>query len=67
MLFADRLIAITPDGELLELLSDGDFAATAKFEAEFSTGEHVRFETMAVCGRTIAPWLASVCLRRTGS
>ena len=60
MIFADRLIAITPDGELLELLSDGDSAATAKFEAEFSTGDPVRFETMAACGGTIAPWLASI-------
>jgi gluconolactonase len=60
MIFADRLIAITPDGELIELLSDGNSAATAKFEAEFATGDPVRFEIMAACGGTIAPWLASV-------
>ena len=60
MIFADRLIAITPDGELIEILSDGDSAATAKFEAEFATGDPVPFEIMAACGGTIAPWLASI-------
>lgn len=60
MLLADRLIAITPDGDLLELLNDGNDAATAKFESEFATGDAVRFETLSACGGSIAPWLASI-------
>uniref|UniRef100_UPI0035CAF34C SMP-30/gluconolactonase/LRE family protein n=1 Tax=uncultured Sphingomonas sp. TaxID=158754 RepID=UPI0035CAF34C len=60
MVFADRLLAITPDGELLELMNDGDPAATAAFEAYFSTGKPVPFEVTMACGGTVARWLASV-------
>lgn len=60
MIFADRLVAITPEGDLLTLLEDGAPEATARFEAEFATGKPVRFETMAACGGRIAPWLASI-------
>jgi gluconolactonase len=60
MIFADRLVALTPDGELLELFSDGDPEATARFEAEFATGGPVGFETLSRTGGTLAPWLASV-------
>ncbi|PJG47378.1 gluconolactonase [Sphingobium sp. LB126] len=60
MIFADRLIAITPDGELLLLLDDGNPEATARFDAELDSGQPVGFETMAATGGTIAPWLASV-------
>lgn len=60
MIFADRLIALTPDGELLELISDGDPAATARFEEEFATGRAVSFETLSQTGGPLAPWLASV-------
>ena len=60
MIFSDRLVAITPDGEALTLLDDGDPAATARFEQEFATGKPVAFETLAACGGTLAPWLASV-------
>ena len=60
MLFADHLIAITPEREVLRLLEDGDPAQTEKFEAEFATGKPVNFDTMAATGGKIAPWLASV-------
>jgi gluconolactonase len=60
MIFADRLIAITPKGELLELLDDGDADATARFEAAFATGFPVPFEVTLACGGTICPWLASI-------
>ena len=60
MIFADRLVAIAPDGELLELLDDGNPSATAALEGAFATGDPVPFDTlMAACG-TICPWLASV-------
>lgn len=60
MIFADRLVAITPEGEALTLLDDGDARQTAAFEAEFATGRPMRFETLAASGGRIAPWLASV-------
>ncbi|QTH20932.1 SMP-30/gluconolactonase/LRE family protein [Rhizorhabdus wittichii] len=60
MIMADRLVAITPDGELLELLDDGDRQATARFEAEFASGKPVSFETMMACGGDVARWMASV-------
>lgn len=60
MIFADRLVAITPEGDLLELATFGKPAATAAFEAAFATGRPVPFDVLAACGGTIAPWLASV-------
>jgi gluconolactonase len=60
MIFADRLVAITPEGELLELLDDGDPVATARFEAAFSTGRPVPFEVTMACGGDLCRWLASV-------
>ncbi|MDL5156211.1 SMP-30/gluconolactonase/LRE family protein [Actinomycetospora termitidis] len=60
MIFADRLVALTPEGELLELFNDGYAAATARFEEEFAAGGPVAFETLSRTGGTLAPWLASV-------
>ncbi|BBE34178.1 SMP-30/gluconolactonase/LRE family protein [Sphingosinicella microcystinivorans] len=60
MVFADRLVAITPEGDLLELLADGNPSATARFEAEFASGSPVSFDTLMACGGTICPWLASI-------
>jgi hypothetical protein len=60
MIFADRLIAITPQGDLLELLDDGDAEATAQFEAAFATGAPVPFDVMLKCGGPTCNWLASV-------
>lgn len=60
MIFADRLVAITPDGELLELLDDGDLEGTEAVEAAFATGAPVPFETLMRSGGTICPWMASV-------
>jgi sugar lactone lactonase YvrE len=60
MIFADRLLAITPEGDLLELFGDGDPAATDRFEEAFATGAPVSFETMVACGGKVCPWLASV-------
>lgn len=60
MFLADRLVALTPDGELLELMDDGNAVATDEFETAFATGRSVSFEVLSRCGGTIAPWLASV-------
>lgn len=60
MIFADRLVAITPDGDLLTLLDDGNAEGTAGFEKAFAAGGPVPFEVLMRCGGTICPWLASV-------
>ncbi|WP_176596216.1 MULTISPECIES: SMP-30/gluconolactonase/LRE family protein [Sphingobium] len=60
MIFADRLVAITPEGDAIELLNDGDPVATARFEAAFASGNPVDFDTLMACGGTICPWLASI-------
>lgn len=60
MIFADRLVAITPDGELLELFDDGVPEGTAALERAFASGAPVPFDVlMAAAGQT-CPWLASV-------
>jgi gluconolactonase len=60
MIFADRLVAITPEGDLLELLNDGNAAATARFEEAFASGSPVPFDVTIACGGSICPWMASV-------
>jgi gluconolactonase len=60
MIFADALVAITPDGELLKLFEDGDRDATARFDAEFDSGRGISPETMAATGGTVAPWMTSL-------
>jgi len=60
MIFADRLVAITPDGELLELLNDGNPSGTEAVERSFATGTPVPFDVLMCSGGTICPWLASV-------
>lgn len=59
MVMSDRLLAITPQGDVLELLDDGDPSATAALERHFAAGT-VPAEVMAAAHGTIAPWLASV-------
>jgi gluconolactonase len=60
MIFADRLVAITPEGDLLELLDDGDADGTKAVEAAFATGAAVPFDILMKSGGAICPWLASV-------
>lgn len=60
MIFADRLVAITPEGELLTLFDDGDREASARFDAEFDRGGIVSAETMNATGGKILPWLTSI-------
>jgi len=64
MVFADRLVAITPEGDLLELLDDGDLLATARFEAAFASGQAMPFDVALACGGTICNWLASITFGR---
>ncbi|MCL4797943.1 MAG: SMP-30/gluconolactonase/LRE family protein [Burkholderiales bacterium] len=59
MVMADRLIAITPQGDVRVLLDDCNVAATAALEAKFARGEATT-EDMQRAKGTIAPWMASV-------
>jgi len=59
LIMADRLIAITPEGELLVLLDDGQPAATAALDAAWHEGR-VTPDLMAAATGTIAPWMASL-------
>ena len=60
MIFADAIVAITPEGDLLKFFEDGDREAAARFDAELDTGNPVSPETMAATGGKIAPLLTSV-------
>lgn len=60
MIFADRLVAITPQGDLLELFGDGDPQATMALETAFAGGGSVPFDLVLNARGTLCPWLASV-------
>lgn len=60
MIFADRLVAITPDGELLEIFDDGNAEGTAAFEAALASGKPVPFDVLMGAGGPLCTWLASV-------
>jgi gluconolactonase len=55
----DRLIAITPEGELLMLLDDGGPERAAQLDQLYHAGELNPANLMHVHG-TLAPWMASV-------
>jgi len=56
---ADRLIALTPDGEILTLLDDGDPERVAVWDSHFFAGTMTP-EILASARGTLAPMLASV-------
>lgn len=59
LIMADRLIALTPRGDVLVLLDDGDPAGTAALDAAWVEGK-VTPEIMAGASGTLCPWMASV-------
>ncbi|MQB45909.1 SMP-30/gluconolactonase/LRE family protein [Rhizobium sp. ICMP 5592] len=59
LIMADQLIAITPEGELLVILDDGNPTATAALDAAWYEGR-VTPDLMAAATGTIAPWMASL-------
>ncbi|MCO6187584.1 SMP-30/gluconolactonase/LRE family protein [Rhizobium sp. L1K21] len=60
LIMADRLIAITPDGELLTLLDlGGESDALAALDTAWEQGQ-VTPELMAACGSTECRWMASL-------
>lgn len=59
LILSERLVALTPDGELLTLLDDGRPDALAAFDAHWAAGT-VTPEAMHACKGTLAPWMASL-------
>jgi sugar lactone lactonase YvrE len=55
----DRLIAITPEGDVLTLLDDGGAANAAEIDKRFYAGTFAP-NNMPDAGGTLAPWMASV-------
>lgn len=59
LIMSERLVALTPDGQVLTLLDDGNPAAIAAFDRHFHAGTMTP-DVMATCKGTLAPWMASV-------
>lgn len=59
LIMAERLVALTPEGELLTLLDDGKPEAIAAFDRHFYDGTMTP-EVMATCKGSLAPWMASL-------
>lgn len=59
LVMSDVIFAITPDGDYLELLDDGDAAASAALEQAFRE-RRITPEIMLAAGGKLAPWFASL-------
>ncbi|MBT9386800.1 SMP-30/gluconolactonase/LRE family protein [Pseudooceanicola sp. CBS1P-1] len=60
LIMADRLVAITPEGDLLTILdAGGDKAALAALDRAWEENR-VTPELMGACGGTACPWMASL-------
>ena len=59
LIMAERLVALTPEGELLTLLDDGNPQAIKNFDHHFYNGTMTP-DIMATCKGKLAPWMASL-------
>ena len=59
LIMTDKLIAITPEGDVLTLLDDGDPEATKRLNEHYEACT-LTPEIMAACAGTLAPWMASL-------
>lgn len=59
LILTERLIAITPDGEVLTLLDDGNPTALAEYEHHYQMGTTTP-ALMGACKGTLAPMMASL-------
>jgi len=59
LVMSDVIFAITPEGDYVELLDDGDPAASAALERAFRE-RRVTPELMLAAGGKLAPWFASL-------
>lgn len=59
LVMSDKLIALSPDGEVLTLLDDGDPQATARLNRHYAD-KTLTPDIMQAARGTLAPWLASL-------
>ncbi len=59
LIFLDKLVAITPEGDVLTLLDDSNPQANAVYEEHFRAGT-LTPEIMGANHGTLCPWMASV-------
>jgi gluconolactonase len=59
LILAERLVALTPEGELLTLLDDGKPEQIQIYDRHFLAGT-VTPQLMDACSGSIAPWMASL-------
>ena len=59
LILTERLIALTPDGEVLTLLDDGNPGALAVYEQHYAAGTTTP-DLMGACRGTLAPMMASL-------
>lgn len=59
MVYSDKLFVLTPEGDLLILLDEGDPAKVEALERQLREGK-VTEEVLFATGRGIAPWMASI-------
>ena len=59
LVMTDKLIAITPEGDVLTLLDDGNSEATASLNHHFAN-RTLTPEIMAAARGELAPWMASI-------
>lgn len=59
LVMAEKLIALTPEGEMLTLFDDGNPQAVAALEAAYQAGNTTP-ELMMAARSSVTPWIASV-------
>jgi len=59
LVMTDKLIAITPEGEVLTLLDDSDPEAVRRLNQHYEA-RTLTPEIMGACAGTLAPWMASL-------
>jgi sugar lactone lactonase YvrE len=59
LVMADQLVAITPEGDVLTLLDDGNPEATRRLDQHYEA-RTLTPEIMGAAAGTLAPWLASL-------
>ena len=57
--YSDKLFVLTPTGDMITLLDEGDSAKVEALERQFLAGA-VTEDVLFATGRGIAPWMASV-------
>lgn len=59
MVYSDKLFVITPDGEMVILLDEGDHEKVKRLDEAFYN-RCVTYDILFETGRGVAPWMASV-------